>query len=185
MTDGTKYNFFLSQSLKICENGSSYLYWVKSFQIRRFFWSKYGKIRNRKNLVFGHFLRSADMNVSNISTIRSSRPGVFCKKGALWNSAKFTEKQMCHNLFFNKVAGLRPEKRLWHRWCPVNFAKFLRTPLFTERLRWLLLYYHYSEVVHFWICCINIITTTLKFSARRDNEGWTFNFVVIWRLAPR
>ena len=125
----------MSQSLKICENGSSYLYWVKSFQIRRFFWSKYGKIRNRKNLVFGHFLRSADMNVSNISTIRSSRPGVFCKKGALWNSAKFTEKQMCHNLFFNKVAGLRPEKETLAQVFSCEFYKisknifFHRTPL--------------------------------------------------------
>ena len=34
--------------------------------------------------------------------------------------------------FFNKVAGLRPatlfKKRLCHRFFPVNFAKFLRTP---------------------------------------------------------
>ena len=39
---------------------------------------------------------------------------------------------MCQSLFFNKVAGLRPatllKKRLWHRYFPVNFAKFLRTP---------------------------------------------------------
>ena len=38
---------------------------------------------------------------------------------------------------------LRPatlsKKRLWHRCFPVNFAKFLRTPFFTEHLRWLLL----------------------------------------------
>ena len=37
------------------------------------------------------------------------------------------------DLFFNKVAGLRPatllKKRLWHRCFPVNFAKFLRTPI--------------------------------------------------------
>ena len=35
--------------------------------------------------------------------------------------------------FFNKVAGLRPvtllKKRLWQRCFPVNFVKFLRTPL--------------------------------------------------------
>ena len=30
------------------------------------------------------------------------------------------------------------KKRLWHRCFPVNFAKFLRTPFFTEHLRWLL-----------------------------------------------
>ena len=31
------------------------------------------------------------------------------------------------------------KKRLWHRWFPVNFAKFLRTPFLTEHLWWLLL----------------------------------------------
>ena len=44
---------------------------------------------------------------------------------------------------FNKVADLRPatllKKRLWHRCFPVNFANFLRTPLFAEHLSWLLL----------------------------------------------
>ena len=37
---------------------------------------------------------------------RSSRPEVFCKKGALKNFAKFTGKHLCQSLFFNKVAGL-------------------------------------------------------------------------------
>ena len=37
--------------------------------------------------------------------IRSSRPEVFCKKGALRNIAKFTGKQLCQSLFFNKVEG--------------------------------------------------------------------------------
>ena len=31
------------------------------------------------------------------------------------------------------------KKRLWHRYFPVNFAKFLRTPFLTEHLRWLFL----------------------------------------------
>ena len=31
------------------------------------------------------------------------------------------------------------KKRLWSRCFPVNFAKFLRTPFFTEHLWWLLL----------------------------------------------
>ena len=31
------------------------------------------------------------------------------------------------------------KKRLWHRCFSVNFATFLRTPLLTEHLRWLLL----------------------------------------------
>ena len=57
------------------------------------------------------------------------------KKGVLKNFTKFTGKYMRQNLFFNKVAGLRPasllKKRLWHRWWfPVNFVKFLETPFF-------------------------------------------------------
>ena len=33
---------------------------------------------------------------------------MFCKKGILKNFAKFTGKQLCQILFFNKVVGLRP-----------------------------------------------------------------------------
>ena len=43
------------------------------------------------------------------SDYRSSRPEVFCKKGVLRNLAKFTGKRQRQSLFFNKVAGLRPE----------------------------------------------------------------------------
>ena len=46
------------------------------------------------------------------------------------NFAKFTGKHLCQNLFFNK---------LWHRLFPINSEKFLRTPIFIEHLRWLLL----------------------------------------------
>ena len=42
---------------------------------------------------------------------RSSRPEVFCKKGVLKNFAKFTEKLLCKGLYFNKVAGFRPDKK--------------------------------------------------------------------------
>ena len=74
---------------------------------------------------------------------RSSRLEVFCRKGVLRNFAKFMGKHLCQSLFFNKVPGLRPatllKKRIRYRCFPVNFPKFLRTPLFTEHLRWLLL----------------------------------------------
>ena len=40
---------------------------------------------------------------------RSSRPEVFCKKGVPRNFAEFTGKRVCQSLFFNKVAGLRPQ----------------------------------------------------------------------------
>ena len=59
-------------------------------------------------------------------------PEVFCKKGVLRNFAKYTGKQLCQRLFFDKVAGLRPvtllKKSLRHKCFPVNFAKFPRTP---------------------------------------------------------
>ena len=78
------------------------------------------------------------------STINcSNRSQMFLKIGVLKNLANFTGKHLCWSLFFNKVAGLRPatllKKRLQHRCFPVKFAKFLRTPFFTEYLRWLLL----------------------------------------------
>ena len=70
-------------------------------------------------------------------------PEVFCKKGVLKNFTKFIGKHLCQSLFFNKVAGVRPatllKKRLWRRCFPVNFVKFLRTPISIEHLWWLLL----------------------------------------------
>ena len=66
--------------------------------------------------------------------IKSSHQRCSAKKGVLKNFAKFTGKHLRRSLFFNKVAGAA-----WHRCFPVNFAKFLRTPLFTEQLWWLLL----------------------------------------------
>ena len=59
---------------------------------------------------------------------RSSRPDVFCKKGVLKSFAKFTGKHLCQRLFFNKEFSC-------------EFAKFLRTPFFTEHLWWLLLFF--------------------------------------------
>ena len=74
---------------------------------------------------------------------RSSRPEVFCKKGAVKNFSKFIGKHLCQNLFFNKVVKLTPttllKKSLWHRCFPMNFAQVLRTPFLIEHLWWLLL----------------------------------------------
>ena len=73
---------------------------------------------------------------NHITVFGSSRPEVVCKKLVLRNLVKLTEKHLCQILFRNKVI-LR--KRLWHRCFPVNFAKFLTTPLIIEHLWWLLL----------------------------------------------
>ena len=50
------------------------------------------------------FLR--EYSKRKLDYIRSSRPEAFCKIGVLRNFAKFTGKQLCQSLFFNKVAGL-------------------------------------------------------------------------------
>ena len=47
--------------------------------------------------------------------IRKQTPEVFCRKGVLRNFAKFTGKYLCHSLFFNKVACLRPATLLKKR----------------------------------------------------------------------
>ena len=75
--------------------------------------------------VIRHFLLHYKI-INTISSLRSSRPEVFCKKGKF---AKFLGKHLCQSLFFNKVAGL-----------PVNFAKFLGTSFSLEHLLWLLLF---------------------------------------------
>ena len=85
----------------------------------------------------------------NFCFSRSSRLEVFCRKDFLRHFAKFTGKHLCQSLCFNKVADLRPatllKKRFWHRCFPVNFAKFLRTTLFTQHLRWLLLFFVFFQ----------------------------------------
>ena len=70
---------------------------------------------------------------------RSSRPVVFCKKGVVRNSTKFTGKHLCQSLFFNKVAGpatLLQKQTLAQMFscgfCEISNNTFLhRTPLVT------------------------------------------------------
>ena len=71
----------------------------------------------------------------------SSHPKVFCKKGVLRNFAKFTGTHLCQSPFLIKLQtpATLLKIRLWHRYFYVNFAKFLRTPFFTEYLWWRLL----------------------------------------------
>ena len=69
------------------------------------------------------------------------------KKGVLKTFTKFTGKDLCQSLFFNKVAALRPatllKNRLWHRCFPVNFVTFLRTLFLKEDLLWQMLLWTY------------------------------------------
>ena len=86
----------------------------------------------------------------NISKNRSSHQAI--KKGVLRHFTKLARKHLCHSLFFNKVAGLRPatllKKRLWHRCFPVNFVKFLRTPFYRTPDNCFWLFFIHLSVIH-------------------------------------
>ena len=56
------------------------------------------------------------------------------KKVFLEISQNSQENTCARVSFFNKVAGLRLKKQLWHRCFRVNFTKFLRTQFLTEHL---------------------------------------------------
>ena len=65
----------------------------------------------------------------------------------LWKRKRYNKSNrlevFCKNMLLEILQNSRPatllKKRLWHNYFPVNFAKFLTAPFFTERLRWLLL----------------------------------------------
>ena len=103
---------------------------------------------------------------STNSNFRSSRPEVFCRKGALKNFPKFTGKHLCQSLFYNKVAGLGSstlfKKRPWHRCFPLNFAEFLTTPFLIEHLRCLFLYLRQSYKYVFW-CLLLYLRQSYKY----------------------
>ena len=75
-----------------------------------------------------------------LTLYRSSHRRCSKRKGVLRNFATYTGKYLCQSLF---SCSLRPatllEKRLWHSCFPVNFAKFLRTPVLQNTSRRLLL----------------------------------------------
>ena len=61
-------------------------------------------------------------------------PEVFCKKRCSQNFRKIHRKTTVP-----VACNIILKKRLWHRCFPVNFAKFLRTPLLQNTSGWLLL----------------------------------------------
>ena len=81
----------------------------------------------------------------NAALQKHSSVGVLWKQCS-WKFRKIHRKTPVPESLFNKVVGLKPatllKKSLWHRCFSVNFAKFLRTPFFTEHLWWLLLTRH-------------------------------------------
>ena len=78
-------------------------------------------------------------------------PGGVLQKSVLKNFSKFTGKYLRRSLFFNKVQACNfTKKSLRHRFLPVSFLKFLRTPFLKEYLGWLLLHFislgYYSSI---------------------------------------
>ena len=76
--------------------------------------------------------------------LKNSHQRYSVKKGVLRNFAKLKGKRLSQSLFFNKVADLWSatllKKRLWRRYFPMNFAKFLREPFLQNTSGRLLLY---------------------------------------------
>ena len=67
---------------------------------------------------------------------------MFFKNGVLKNFAKFTGKHLCRNLFFNKVADLRPAillKQDAGAGVSCDFCEIFKNTFFVEHLRRLLL----------------------------------------------
>ena len=63
-----------------------------------------------------------------------------------------SQENTCARDFFHKVSkpATLLKNSLWHRCFTVNFAKFLRTPFFTEHHLWLLL-----PIRRFFLCFNN------------------------------
>ena len=74
---------------------------VKSVQITNFFWFEYGKIRTRKNYVFGHFSHSVHFQEYNDQKksvfFRVSARTYFVKYTCLWDF--FWLLHFCKSLF--------------------------------------------------------------------------------------
>ena len=53
--------------------------------------------------------RDTENTVTTMTDFRNSHRKCSVRKGVLRNSEKFTGRNLCQSLFFNKVAGLRPQ----------------------------------------------------------------------------
>ena len=108
-------------------------------------------------------------------------PEVFYKKGVLKNFTKFTE-----SLFFNKVAGLRPEtllkKSVWHRCFHVNFAKILRTRFLQNTSGRLLLSRHGPDKLEVFELLKSVLIYYFRMSSQRCNLNMCSSTVY---LVPR
>ena len=125
-----KLNYYIPQMI------SSYIYVTETLR------------RNSKKLLLmldqdpARNYKEICVNKFSNSVVRSSRPEVFCKKVFL-KISQILQESNCVNPIFNEVEGLEAcnftKKRLQHRCCPVNIAKFLRTLILKNICKRLLL----------------------------------------------
>ena len=99
------------------------------------------------------------ISTNSTAKIRSSHRRCSGKKCALRNFAKFTGKDLCRSLFFNKVAGLRPCK------------KFLRTPVLQNTSGRLLLKNNYQTFK-------NLFQISSSFLEKQENRLLSHSFFV-------
>ena len=106
---------------KVCESEQARKYFVNS------------KIENEVFQVVCklHYLQFA------FQKYRSSHSQMYFRIGALKDFTMFPEKHLCWSLLLINIQASTPVTLL--RTDFVKFAKFLRTPIFTEHMRWLLL----------------------------------------------
>ena len=110
-----------------------------------------------------------------LDKVGSSHRSCSVKKGALKNFAKFARKHLCQALFCHKVAGLR------HRPFPMNFAKFLRTPLLqsTSRRRASVISvnsHKKSENISTFFECQHLDTSCMFYHDDHENCGMRYSF---------
>ena len=81
---------------------------------------------------------------------------MYFRIGALKYFAMFTGKHLCSSLFLMKMQAWRPatllkrDSKIFSRFFPVKFARFLRAHISTEHIRWLLLELSH-ELSLYWI----------------------------------
>ena len=89
-----------------------------------------------------------------IGKYRNSRSEMFSKIDVHKNFAIFTGEHLSWSLFLIKLLNRDfSKKRLQHRCFPVNIAKFLKTPFFTEHFQLLLLRIRkrLNEIISLWV----------------------------------
>ena len=117
--------------------------------LRKVLWLKLLKSNNKP-------ISSAYYFHETVNSLGEKQPqDVFDKKGGLKNFAKFAGKHLHQLLFFNKIAHYKLhillKTRFWHRFFPVNFAKFLKPSFLQNTSGWQILFRASSNSVENWL----------------------------------